>query len=201
MSDSGQPRAPRLFLVRHGQTDWSASGQHTGRTDLPLNDTGRRQAELLAARLSAMSFAAVLTSPLLRALDTCRAAGLDHDAVVDDDLQEWDYGEYEGRTTDEIRETRPGWTIWYDPVPGGETIEEVAGRVDRVIERALTVDGDVAIFGHGHCLRILAARWLGLDPTVGGLLELSTATISRLGWERERRVLELWNDAAHLDDV
>ena len=192
---------PRLFLVRHGQTDWSASGQHTGWTDLPLNDTGRRQAALLAARLAPMRFAAVFTSPLVRALDTCRAAGLAEEAIVDPDLREWDYGEYEGRTTDEIRETQPGWSIWADPVPGGETIDDVAARVDRVIERTLRVEGDVAIFGHGHCLRILAARWLRLDPEIGGLLELSTATISRLGWERERRVLELWNDAAHLDAV
>jgi broad specificity phosphatase PhoE len=194
-------RQPRLFLVRHGQTDWSASGQHTGWTDLPLNDTGRRQAALLAARLAPMRFAVVFTSPLIRALDTCRAAGLADEAIVDPDLREWDYGEYEGRTTDDIRDTTPGWTIWSDPVPGGEAIDEVATRVDRVIARTLGVDGDVAIFGHGHCLRILAARWLRLEPAIGGLLELSTATISRLGWERERRVLELWNDAAHLDDV
>ena len=196
-----EARQPRLFLVRHGQTDWSASGQHTGWTDLPLNDTGRRQAALLAARLAPMRFAAVFTSPLVRALDTCRAAGLAEEAIVDPDLREWDYGEYEGRTTDEIRETQPGWSIWADPVPGGEAIDDVAARVDRVIERTLRAEGDVAIFGHGHCLRILAARWLRLDPGIGGLLELSTATISRLGWERERRVLELWNDAAHLDDV
>jgi probable phosphoglycerate mutase len=192
---------PRLILVRHGQTDWSASGQHTGWTDLPLNDTGRRQANLLAARLASIRFAAVFTSPLARALDTCRAAGLVERAVVDPDLREWDYGEYEGRTTDEIRGSRPDWTIWTDPVPGGESIDEVAARVDAVIDRALRIDGDVAIFGHGHGLRILAARWLRLAPARGGLFELSTATISRLGWERERRVLELWNDAAHLDDV
>jgi broad specificity phosphatase PhoE len=196
-----EARQPRLFLVRHGQTDWSASGQHTGWTDVPLNDTGRRQAALLAARLAPMRFAAVFTSPLVRALDTCRAAGLAEEATVDPDLREWDYGEYEGRTTDEIRETQPGWSIWADAVPGGETIDDVAARVDRVIERTLRVEGDVAIFGHGHCLRILAARWLRLEPEIGGLLELSTATISRLGWERERRVLELWNDAAHLDAV
>lgn len=189
----------RLILVRHGQTDWSASGRHTGWTDIRLNDAGRRQADLLAARLRGESFALVLSSPLSRALDTCRAVGLGDRAVIDPDLREWNYGEVEGRTTDEIREERPGWTIWAGPVPGGETVEEVGSRVDRVIERALAAEGDVAIFGHGHCLRILAARWLGLGPAAGALLELSTATVSRLGWERERRVIELWNGGAHLE--
>jgi probable phosphoglycerate mutase len=189
---------PRLILVRHGQTDWSESGRHTGWTDVPLNEAGRRQARLLAARLSGMRFALVLSSPLSRALDTCRVAGLADAAEVDQDLREWDYGEIEGRTTDEIRESRPGWTVWEGPVEGGESLADVGRRVDRVIERALAVDGDVAVFGHGHCLRILTARWLGLDPVAGALFELSTATISRLGWERERRVIELWNDAAHL---
>jgi probable phosphoglycerate mutase len=192
--------ATRLFLVRHGQTDWSASGQHTGWTDLPLNDTGRLQAGLLAERLAGHAFVLVLSSPLSRALDTARAVGLGEQAEIEPDLREWNYGEIEGRTTDEIREARPGWTIWAGPVPGGESIAEVARRVDRVIERALAVDGDVAVFGHGHCLRILAARWLGLAPAAGALFGLSTATISRLGWDRERRVIELWNEAAHLDE-
>lgn len=189
---------PRLILVRHGHTDWSESGRHTGWTDVPLNDAGRRQARLLAARLSGMAFALVLSSPLSRALETCRAAGLGAAAEIDPDLREWDYGEVEGRTTDEIRASRPGWTVWEGPVPGGESLGDVGRRVDRVIERALAVDGDVAIFGHGHGLRILTARWLGLEPAAGALFELSTATISRVGWERERRVIELWNDAAHL---
>jgi broad specificity phosphatase PhoE len=188
----------RLVLVRHGQTDWSESGRHTGWTDVPLNDAGRRQARLLAARLAGMRFGLVLSSPLSRALDTCRAAGLADAAEVDPDLREWDYGEVEGRTTDEIRESTPGWTVWEGPVAGGESLEELGRRVDRVIGRALEVHGDVAVFGHGHCLRVLAARWLGLEPAAGALFELSTATISRLGWERERRVIELWNDAAHL---
>jgi broad specificity phosphatase PhoE len=200
MSDA-PATGPRLFLVRHGQTDWSASGRHTGWTDLPLNDTGRRQAGLLAARLSPMRFTAVYTSPLIRALDTCRAAGLADDAVIDQDLREWNYGDYEGRTTDDIRESRHGWTIWSDPVPGGESVDDVAARARRVIERALQVEGDVAIFGHGHALRILTACWIRLAPATGGLFELGTATISRLGWERERRVIELWNDAAHLDEA
>lgn len=189
----------RLYLIRHGQTDWSASGQHTGWTDLPLNETGRRQADLLADRLAGHPFSLVLSSPLSRALDTCRAVGLGDRAEIDPDLREWNYGDVEGRTTDEMREAIPGWTIWSDGVPGGEPIAEVGRRVDGVIGRALEADGDVAIFGHGHCLRILAARWLGMEPVAGGLFELSTATISRLGWERERRVIELWNDAGHLE--
>ena len=188
----------RLFLVRHGETEWSASGRHTSRTDLPLTEAGIRQAELLAARLAKERFAAVFTSPLMRARETCRIAGLDREAVVLDDLSEWDYGAYEGRTSDDIRADEPGWTVWGAEIRGGEAVEDVGRRVDRVIERALAVEGDVALFGHGHCLRILAARWIGLAPTGGALLELSTATLSRLGWERERRVVELWNDGSHL---
>ena len=188
----------RLFLIRHGETAWSASGQHTSRTDLALTENGIRQAEALAARLATMRFAAVFTSPMRRALETCRIAGLDRDAVVTDDLREWDYGDYEGRTTDEIRADEPGWTIWTAEIRGGETAEDVGRRVDRVIERALAVEGDVALFGHGHCLRILAARWIGLPARGGALLELSTATVSRLGWERETRVIELWNGGSHL---
>jgi probable phosphoglycerate mutase len=188
----------RLFLIRHGETEWSASGQHTSRTDLPLTATGTLQAELLAARLARQRFAAVFTSPMRRARDTCRIAGLDREAVVTDDLREWDYGAYEGRTTDDIRAEEPGWTVWTAEIPGGETLEDVGRRVDRVIDRALEVDGDVALFGHGHCLRILAARWVRLPPAGGALLELSTATVSRLGWERETRVVELWNGGSHL---
>jgi probable phosphoglycerate mutase len=188
----------RLFLVRHGETEWSASGRHTGRTDAPLTEAGIAQARRLARRLASMRFAAVFTSPLSRALETCRIAGLDRDAIVTDDLREWDYGVYEGRTSDEIRAGEPGWTIWTADVRGGETVDDVGRRVDRVIAAALAVDGDVALFGHGHCLRILAARWIGLAPRGGALLELSTATLSRLGWEREHRVVELWNDGSHL---
>jgi probable phosphoglycerate mutase len=188
----------RLFLVRHGETEWSASGQHTGRTDMPLTERGIDQARLLAGRLAREHFTAVFTSPRARALETCRIAGLDSEAIVTDDLQEWDYGVYEGRTSDDIRAEEPGWTIWTAKVRGGETLEDVGRRVDRVIEAALRFEGDVALFGHGHCLRILAARWVGLPPDGGALLELSTATLSRLGWERERRVVELWNDGSHL---
>jgi broad specificity phosphatase PhoE len=188
----------RLFLVRHGETEWSASGQHTSRTDLPLTDGGIRQAEGLAQRLAQERFAAVFTSPMRRARDTCRIAGLDRDAIVTDDLREWNYGKYEGRTTDDIRADEPGWTIWTAQIRDGEALEDVGRRVDRVIARALEVHGDVALFGHGHCLRILAARWIGLPPDGGALLELSTATVSRLGWERETRVVELWNESSHL---
>ena len=188
----------RLILARHGETEWSASGQHTGRTDIPLNDNGRRQAEALARRLRGHPFAAVFTSPRSRALETCRIVGLLERAVVTDDLQEWDYGVYEGRTSDDIREEEPGWSVWTAEIRGGESVEDVGRRVDRVIEAALAFEGDVVMFGHGHCLRILAARWIGLPPAAGSLLELSTATVSRLGWERERRVVELWNDGSHL---
>jgi probable phosphoglycerate mutase len=188
----------RLVLVRHGETAWSASGQHTGRTDIPLTENGVRQAGQLARRLEGQSFGAVFTSPRSRALETCRIAGLDRDAVVTDDLREWDYGVYEGRTTDNIQAVEPGWSVWTAEIRGGESLDDVGRRVDRVIEAALAHEGDVALFGHGHCLRILAARWIGLPPVGGSLLELSTATVSRLGWERERRVVELWNDVSHL---
>lgn len=191
----------RLFLVRHGETEWSRSGQHTSRTDLPLTATGVAQAEALATRLATMQFAAVFTSPRQRARETCRIVGLDRDAIVTDDLAEWDYGEYEGRTTDDIRADEPGWTIWTAQIRGGETLEDVGRRVERVIAAALAVEGDVALFGHGHCLRILAARWMGLPPAAGALLELSTATLSRLGWEREQRVIEYWNGGSHLAHV
>ncbi|HET9521029.1 MAG TPA: histidine phosphatase family protein [Candidatus Limnocylindrales bacterium] len=193
---SGQPR---LFLVRHGETEWAASGRHTGWTDIPLNDRGRRQAKQLKERLDEETFALVVSSPLSRALETCRLVGLGDHAVIDPDLREWDYGAYEGLTTDQIRREIPGWTIWSDRVRDGEPIATVAARLDRVIARALEADGDVALFAHGHALRILAARWLGLEPAAGAMFELSTATISRLGWERERRVIELWNEAAHLE--
>jgi broad specificity phosphatase PhoE len=188
----------RLYLVRHGETEWSAAGRHTGRTDIPLNDNGRRQARQLARRLDGQRFEAVFTSPRSRAIETCRIAGLDRDAIVTDDLGEWNYGVYEGRTTDDIRREEPGWSVWTAEIGGGESVDDVGARVDRVIEAALAYEGDVALFGHGHCLRILAARWIGLAATGGAHLELSTATVSRLGWERERRVVELWNDGSHL---
>jgi len=186
----------QVVLVRHGQTEWSLSGQHTGTTDMPLTDEGRRHAEALGGRLAAWSFARVLTSPLARAFDTCRLAGVGDHAEVIGDLTEWDYGAYEGRRTVDIREERPGWCIWKDGVPGGETVEEVGARADRVIDVARSAGGDVALFAHGHVLRVIGARWIGLPPDHGALLALSTASISVLGWERETAVIERWNETA-----
>ena len=185
-----------VVLVRHGQTEWSLSGQHTGSTDIPLTAQGRVQAQALGARLAGWRFERVLSSPLARAVDTCRLAGMGDQARITDDLREWDYGEYEGRRTIDIREERPGWGLWADGVPGGETVEEVGRRADRVIEAARGAFGDVALFGHGHLLRVLAARWIGLPPDHGRLLALSTASISGLGWERETAVLERWDETA-----
>jgi broad specificity phosphatase PhoE len=190
-----QPVERQLWLVRHGATEWAENGRHTGRTDIPLNETGREQAVTLGERLRGHTFALVLTSPLSRASDTARLAGFADVAEVDDDLREWDYGDVEGMRTEEIRERYPGWTIWRGPWSGGETIDDVATRADRVLARVRTVDGDVLVFSHGHLLRVFAARWLGLEPDAGGMLALSTATISLLGWEREAPVIERWNEA------
>lgn len=200
MSDADRPAAPQaverqLWLVRHGSTEWAETGRHTGRTDIPLNETGREQAVELGERLRGRPFALVLTSPLSRASDTARLAGFADVAEVDDDLREWDYGDVEGMRTDEIRERHPGWTIWRGPWSGGEAIDDIRARADRVLTRVRAVDGDVLVFSHGHLLRVLAARWLGLEPTGGGMLALSTATISLLGWEREAPVIERWNEA------
>jgi broad specificity phosphatase PhoE len=182
-----------IVLVRHGETEWSRDMRHTGLTDIPLTDLGREEARVLRAPLSEWSFARVYTSPLSRALDTCRLAGLDDGAEVTDALLEWDYGEYEGITTKEIRAGRPGWFLWRDGVPGGETAEEVGARVDSLIAELKGADGDVALFAHGHTLRVLAARWLGLPPQDGKLLALSTGTLSVLGYERETEVIKRWN--------
>jgi probable phosphoglycerate mutase len=186
----------QVVLVRHGQTEWSVSGQHTGTTDIPLTEEGRRHARALGARLAGWTFARVFTSPLARAAETCRLAGLGDRAEILDDLREWDYGEYEGRRTVDIREERPGWDLWKDGVPGGETVEEVGRRADRVIDIARRADGDVALFAHGHVLRIIGARWVELPPHDGAHLALSTASISVLGWERETAVVERWNQTA-----
>ena len=190
------PGVNRIVLVRHGETEWSVSGQHTGNTDIPLTDAGRRQAEALGARLAAWDFARVLSSPLRRALETCRLAGFGEAAEVTDDLREWDYGDYEGRRTLDIRKERPGWDLWLHGVPGGETVDDVGRRADRVLDAARATDGDVALFAHGHVLRVAGARWMGLPAVNGGRLGLSTATISVLGWERERPVILRWNDEA-----
>ena len=184
-----------LVLVRHGQTEWSLSGQHTGRSDIPLTEEGRRQAGLLREALRRRSFARVLTSPLSRAVDTCQLSGLGEGAEPDDGLLEWDYGEYEGLTTPEIREQRPGWRVWTHDSPGGEYVAEVGSRADSLVAELGEADGDVALFAHGHILRVLAARWIDLPPERGGSFALDTAAISVLGWEREVRVLRLWNAA------
>jgi broad specificity phosphatase PhoE len=182
-----------VVLVRHGETEWSRSGQHTGNTDIPLTEAGRRAAEALGAPLHARSFALVLTSPLQRAAETSRLAGFGDVAQVRDELKEWDYGAYEGRKTVDIREERPGWSLWRDGVPDGETADEVGSRVDRVIADLRSAEADVLIFAHGHVLRVLAARWVGLGPEEGRLFALDPATLSVLGYERETPVIRLWN--------
>ena len=198
MSESEVER--QIYVVRHGETEWSRSGQHTGRTDISLTALGREQALDLGRRLAGHAFAYVLTSPLSRAAETARLAGFP-DAERVDDLMEWDYGEFEGRTSAEIRRDLPVWTIWTGPWRGGETVRQVAARADRVIARCLdpAVEGDVLLFAHGHMLRLLTARWLGLPARRGALFALGTATIGILGWERSNRVVESWNEACHLD--
>jgi probable phosphoglycerate mutase len=187
-----------LWLIRHGETEWSRSGQHTGRTDIPLTAQGERQAALLGRRLAGRKFARVLTSPLRRARETCRVAGYGGVAQDDPDLMEWDYGAYEGRTTAQIREEVPGWIIWRGGVRGGESADQVGARCDRVIARSVDIDGDVALFAHGHVLRIMAARWLGLQAVGGRYLALDTACLSVLGHEHEQRVIRWWNESYDL---
>jgi probable phosphoglycerate mutase len=181
-----------IVLVRHGETEWSASGKHTGVSDVPLIEAGRRVAGALRDRLAGREFALVLSSPRERARVTAGLAGFD-EPELDDDLVEVDYGDYEGLTTPEIRVERPGWSIWEHGAPGGETVDDAGRRADRVIERAVAVDGDVLVFAHGHLLRILAARWLGEPAAFGGRLRLDTATVSVLGHERETPVVLRWN--------
>lgn len=181
------------YVIRHGATEWSTNGRHTGTTDLPLLPTGIEQAGATRDMLQNRPFALVLTSPLERARATCDLAGYGEQAHVEPDLVEWNYGAYEGLTTAAIRTTDPGWTVWHGMIPNGETIEAVAARADRVIARVRGVDGDVALFGHGHMLRVLAARWCDLDPRAGQHLPLDTATISILGWEHEWGAVRVWN--------
>lgn len=190
---------PEIVLVRHGETEWSRTGRHTGRTDVALTSTGRRQAGEVAACLAGRRFARVLTSPLRRAADTCRLAGLYDTAEVRGVLAEWDYGAYEGRTTAEVRRERPGWSLWRDGAPQGETAAEVGARVDPLVAQLRAAAGDVAVFAHGHLLRVLAARWLGVAPADGRLFALSTATVSLLGWERETAVILRWNQPCRSD--
>jgi probable phosphoglycerate mutase len=194
-------RHHQIWLFRHGETAWSLSGQHTGRTDLPLTAAGRRRAQAIGRRLAGRPFALVLSSPLARALETCRLAGYGDAARLTDDLLEWDYGDYEGRRTADIQKERPGWSLWRDGVPGGETVAEVGARASRVIETARAADGDVALFAHGHVLRVLSACWLGLPPDGGRLFALGTAAVSVLGYERDTRVVVKWNQDSHLVDV
>jgi probable phosphoglycerate mutase len=186
----------RIVVLRHGATEWSVNGQHTGRTDIPLLEEGCRQAEAAGEFLRAEGlddFDLVLTSPLRRASETCDLAGFGVRAEADPDLVEWDYGEYEGLTTPQIRERVPGWTLWDHGVPGGERVSEVGRRADRVIARALAQDGDTLCVAHGHLLRVLAARWLGLPPVAGRLFVLGAGALGRLGWENESPVVERWN--------
>ena len=182
-----------LWLIRHGETEWSRSGAHTGRTDLPLTDAGRRQAEAIARLLGGRKFALVLTSPLERARETCALAGYSQAAQVEPNLREWDYGDYEGLTSTQIRQQVPDWSIWAGAVPRGETIDQVSARAEAVLERTAHAAGDVALFAHGHVLRILTARWLGVPPRDGRLFALGTASLSTLGYEHENRVITGWN--------
>jgi len=183
---------PELWLVRHGDTEWTATRRHTGRTDLPLTDTGRAQAAALYRPLDRQRFAAAYTSPLVRARDTARIAGF-ADAEVVDDLREWDYGVYEGRTTDDIRGEIPGWSVWTDEIVGGESIGDVAARAGRVLERCAGADGRVVLFAHAHVLRILAACALGLEPATGRVLHLAAASVSVIGREHDDRVIRAWD--------
>jgi probable phosphoglycerate mutase len=186
-------RQMEVVLVRHGETEWSRDGRHTGRTDVPLTDVGRSQAEQLRDGLGEWRFTRVFASPLGRALDTCRLAGFGDRAELSDALLEWDYGEYEGETTPQIRELRPGWNLWRDGCPGGESAADVGARVDPLVLELKASAGDVAVFAHGHLLRVLAARWVELPPGAGARFWLATATISVLGFERESAAVRRWN--------
>ena len=187
-----------VVLVRHGQTEWSLAGRHTGRTDVPLTAEGAREAAAIGERLAGRTFSLVLTSPLSRASETCRLAGFGARAQTNDDLREWDYGSYEGLTTAQIREHRPGWSVLKDGAPGGEDAADVGKRADRVLESIRAVDGPVLVFAHGHVSRVIGARWIGLPPDHARFFALSTGSISTLGHERETPVLLSWNDTSHL---
>jgi probable phosphoglycerate mutase len=182
-----------LFPIRHGETAWSLSGQHTGTTDIPLTDNGRRLAERLRLALAKQAFALVLVSPLQRARQTCELAGFGDRAAIEPDLVEWNYGAYEGLTPKQIHAQAPGWLIFRDGCPGGETPAEVGARVDRVIARARAIEGDVVLFAHGHVLRVLAARWLGLPAGAGQHFLLNTGTLSVLGYYRDIPAVQTWN--------
>lgn len=184
----------RIVLVRHGETEWSSSGQHTGRTDLPLVEAGREQARALAPALRAQAFGRVLSSPLRRARETCELTGFGSVVELREELHEWDYGEYEGLTTPQIRAARPDWDLWRDGCPGGESPAQVSARADRLIASLTGADGDVLVFAHGHILRVLSARWLEMPVNAGARLALTAGALSVLGHERETQVLERWNE-------
>jgi probable phosphoglycerate mutase len=186
-----------IVLVRHGETEWSRTGRHTSRTDIALSPTGRRHAAAIGRRMRGLEWAAVLTSPMRRARETCELAGLGGQAVVDEDLREWDYGDYEGLTTPEILERDPSWSLWRDGCPGGEQPADVGRRADRVIGRLKAVGGDAVVFAHGHVLRVVGARWASEPPAFGSRLMLSTASLSTLGWEHGVQALTVWNDTTH----
>lgn len=185
--------ASEIVLARHGQTEWSRDMRHTGRTDVPLTDEGRRQAEALAPRLAQRSFARVLVSPLSRAVETCELAGFGDVAERREELVEFDYGEAEGLTTPEIQARVPGWTVWTHGGIGGETPDDVGARLEPLLGELRDAPGDVVVFAHGHVLRVLAARWIELQAAAGSRLALATATLSVLGWERETAVIRQWN--------
>ena len=193
---------PRLYAARHGETAWTISRRHTGLTDLPLTERGESNARRLGENLKGLSFAHVFTSPLQRASRTCELAGFGAVALVDADLVEWNYGEYDGTTSDEIHVRRPGWELFRDGCPGGETVADVAVRADRVVQRVRALDGDVLLFSSGHFLRVLAARWLGLEPGAGRFFLLGTAALSILGYEHnlDEPVIRHWNDCRHAED-
>lgn len=195
-------KLPIIYLARHGQTAWSKSGQHTGLTDIPLLPEGEYDAERLGARLRKLGFAAVWTSPLVRASRTCELAGFGSVAQVDRDLVEWDYGKYEGLKNAEITARQPGWRIFRDGCPGGESPEQVAARADRVLERARAAGGNVLLFSSGHFTRMLGARWIGLPPQHAELFTLATASLSALGYEHNvnEPVIQLWNDVSHYEE-
>ena len=187
------PSTQRVYLIRHGETEWSLSGQHTGVTDIPLTENGRAVARLLKPVLAAPSFALVLTSPLGRARETCELAGLGARAVLEPGLQEWNYGEYEGLTSRQIDAKAPGWMLFRDGCPGGETPAQIGARVDRVLARVRSAPGDVALFAHGHVLRVLVARWIGLAPAAGQHFLLDTATLNVLGYYLDSPAVKMWN--------
>ncbi len=193
MSAQGTAVGGEIVLVRHAETEWSLSGRHTGCSDIPLTDRGRAVASALADGLDAWRFRLVLVSPLARARETCELCGLGGAASVRGDLHEWDYGEYEGLTTAQVQATRAGWSLWRDGCPGGETAADVGARADRVLAELAAADGPVAVFSHGHVLRVLGARWIALHPPQGARLGLSTGAICVLGYERGTRILSRWN--------